>query len=133
MISQVNMLVVLFNNILDRRMINLGEFKPAKEPFDPTKTIKFIIDVFSQQANIQDSTLQFKIVETPVPHVEPLSLRNLGADFNSTGSLPQNLFGDHKRLQQVLVNLLRNALRFSRSMPVYVIAAYDRYSQKLII
>ena len=39
MISQVNMLVVLFNNILDRRMIKLGQFKVSKELFGPTNTI----------------------------------------------------------------------------------------------
>ena len=42
-ISQVNMLIFMFSNILDRRMIKLGEFRSGKEVFDPTKTIQFIV------------------------------------------------------------------------------------------
>ena len=50
MISQVNMLVLLFNNLLDRRMIKLGKFKQSKELFDPKQAISFIIDIYSKQA-----------------------------------------------------------------------------------
>ena len=133
MISQVNMLVVLFNNILDRRMIKLGQFKVSKELFGPTNTIQFIIDVYTQQARLQDSALHFRIVEAPIRPTEPLSLRNLDPERTMLGELPASLLGDHIRLQQVLANLLRNALRFSRSMPVYIFAAYDYYARKLVV
>ena len=46
------MLVVLFNNLLDRRMIKLGKLKQAKGLFDPTQAINFIIDIYSKQAQL---------------------------------------------------------------------------------
>ena len=98
MISQVNMLVVLFNNILDRRMIKLGQFKVSKELFGPTNTIQFIVDVYTQQARLQDSALHFRIVEAPIRPTEPLSLRNLDPERTMTSELPTSLLGDHVRL-----------------------------------
>lgn len=98
MISQVNMLVVLFNNILDRRMIKLGQFKVSKELFGPTNTIQFIVDVYTQQARLQDSALHFRIVEAPIRPTEPLSLRNLDPERTMTSELPASLLGDHVRL-----------------------------------
>ena len=98
MISQVNMLVVLFSNILDRRMIKLGQFKVSKELFGPTNTIQFIVDVYTQQARLQDSALHFRIVEAPIRPTEPLSLRNLDPERTMTSELPTSLLGDHVRL-----------------------------------
>ena len=98
MISQVNMLVVLFNNILDRRMIKLGQFKVSKELFGPTNTIQFIVDVYTQQARLQDSALHFRIVEAPIRPTEPLSLRNVDPERTMTSELPASLLGDHVRL-----------------------------------
>ena len=66
MISQVNMLVVLFNNILDRRMIKLGQFKVSKELFGPTNKYQNHTDVYknlkaiaSHQQNQQNSSIRF--------------------------------------------------------------------------
>ena len=70
MISQVNMLVVLFNNLLDRRMIKLGKFKQAKGLFDPTQAIQFIIDIYKKQAQLQHTTMNFLIVQLPMQQVK---------------------------------------------------------------
>ena len=41
-------------------------------------------------------------------------------------SLPPTLIGDHLRLKQVLVNLIKNALKFSYGKPVQVKTSYNR-------
>ena len=48
-------------------------------------------------------------------------------------AMPRNLLGDEKRLKQVLVNLLRNALNFSRCKPVYLMTKFDDESQCLCV
>ena len=49
-ISQVNLLLCLVNDMLDLKMIEVGRFVSRKETFSPAQTFKFIIDVFQLQA-----------------------------------------------------------------------------------
>ena len=72
-------------------------------------------------------------MEAPIRRYEPLSLRNIEQSQVSGCTLPTLLYGDQNRLQQVVANLLKNALRFSRAMPVYIFAAYDRQKQMLAV
>ena len=46
-------------------------------------------------------------------------------------SLPKQLIGDHLRLKQVLVNLIKNALKFSYGKPVRVKTSYSREEKML--
>ena len=41
--------------------------------------------------------------------------------------LPEKLFGDQLRLKQVLINLTKNALKFTPHGLVNIFAAYDPY------
>mmetsp|Transcript_23563 Transcript_23563/g.31595 ORF Transcript_23563/g.31595 Transcript_23563/m.31595 type:complete len:132 (+) Transcript_23563:1308-1703(+) len=121
MISQVNMLVCLVNDILDRKLIELGQFETRREHFDPTKILRFIVSIFANQANLQGSSLSLHTVAPPLgpnSHLE-LFLRD------SQRPLPDCLIGDQVRLQQVLVNLMKNALKFSRGRPIKILASYE--------
>ena len=45
--------------------------------------------------------------------------------------LPELVIGDKIRLQQVLVNLIKNALKFSHGKPIMILALYDYAKKKL--
>ena len=44
-------------------------------------------------------------------------------------SLPEVLYGDVIRLKQVLINLIKNALKFTRHGTIKVFTAYDKVKQ----
>ena len=48
-------------------------------------------------------------------------------DLLSFEKLPEKLFGDQLRLKQVLINLTKNALKFTPHGLVNIFAAYDPY------
>ena len=112
LISQINLLLCLVNDILDLKMIDEDRFVSRQELFDPTATFKFIISVFSQMAEMQDTKLMY----------EPIN-----------GQLPSQFIGDQVRLKQVLVNLTKNALKFSYKKPVTLQASYDETRQLLCV
>ena len=95
--------------------------------------MQFVINLFEQSAMLQESSLHFRVVDAPIERIEPLSLRNIDINKKSKGHLPAVLFGDYVRLQQVLANILRNALRNSQAMPVYIFSAYDYLKSRLVI
>ena len=47
--------------------------------------------------------------------------------------LPDKLIGDELRLKQILINLVKNAFKFTRSGCIRVIAAYDEKLEELIV
>ena len=61
-ICQMNLLLCLINDILDLKMIEQDKFTTKQELFDPTKTLKFVVRIFTQQAKLQNSALSFEVV-----------------------------------------------------------------------
>ena len=45
--------------------------------------------------------------------------------------LPNYLYGDKLRLKQILINLVKNALKFTKKGHIKLIAAYDESAQML--
>ena len=46
LISQINLLLCLVNDMLDLKMIEVGRFVQRKEKFEADKVFKFILDIF---------------------------------------------------------------------------------------
>ena len=51
-ITQINLLICLFNDMIDYNLIESGQFTGHSEIFDPTKSFKFIVNMFKSQAKI---------------------------------------------------------------------------------
>ena len=46
-ITQINLLLCLVNDILDLKLIEEKKFKPKLALFDPRETLDFIVDLFT--------------------------------------------------------------------------------------
>lgn len=75
---------------------------------------------------MQQSSLTFETVENLQVPFEQTQLS--GALNNTPAKLPLKLYGDQIRLKQVLVNLTKNALKFSINQWVKIKACYDTRS-----
>ncbi len=84
-------LLAIINDILDLSKINSGNFSIEKSSFNPIETFEQTAELFAAKASEKDHDFIFKL------------------DKN----IPPCLIGDKTRIQQVLVNLLGNAVKFT--------------------
>ncbi|MEO5377187.1 MAG: response regulator [Magnetococcus sp. DMHC-6] len=94
------------NDILDFSKIEAGKLELYPVLFDPAELFKKLADMFGGQAADKGLELVFVLPE----------------------SYFQTLFGDAKRLEQVLINLLRNAIKFTSQGNV-IVRAHDVHKQ----
>ena len=85
----------LINDLLDLAKMENGKFSLHSEPFNLVQTIKAAFHIVHDMAAQRDITLTAVIDEQ----------KHLG--------LVQSILGDEQRYQQILLNFLSNALKFS--------------------
>jgi PAS domain S-box-containing protein len=97
-----SMLVNIINDLLDISKVEIGQLVLEELPFSVRTTLAAALDVVGQMA--KQKGLDMTIEVAP--------------------DVPEILLGDSDRLQQVLVNLLNNAIKFthSGSVQVHVVA-----------
>ncbi len=88
-----NHLLAMINDVLDISKIEAGKFDLAFEPFSIREILFDIESMFALQAKEKGLVLQIK----------------------THGLLPKTLYSDSKRIQQVLINLIGNAIKFTNS------------------
>lgn len=84
-------LLILLNDILDFSKIEAGELSIEKIPFNIRKTVK-----------------QIESLQKPIASQKGINMGSTIAD-----NVPHTLIGDPSRLQQILNNLMSNALKFT--------------------
>jgi signal transduction histidine kinase len=90
-ITNTEQLLHLVNELLDQARIEAGVLTLEKEPFSPTELIQDLQSTVGLQVEAKELEL----------------ICNIAAD------VPTNLSGDPGRLQQILVNLVNNAVKFT--------------------
>lgn len=97
-------LLGIINDILDIAKIEAGAMKLENAPFSPRQLMDDLVQLFTPQA--ERKGLQFT-VETAAP-------------------LPNSLLGDALRVNQILMNLTGNALKFTTTGSVKIILGCDQ-------
>jgi CheY-like chemotaxis protein len=93
-----NSLLLLINDILDFSKIEAGEMSLEKLAFDPAKVVRDTLDLMQPSVQDKDVSLEISVVKP----------------------LPLQLLNDPTRLRQVLLNLVGNALKFTKRGKVTV-------------
>ena len=122
-VFQLNMLLCLVNDVLDIKQIGMSKYEPKLTDFSPLRTLDFILAMFKPHAEMQRTALSFETVSS-----ETLQLafrHGHKKELMPHADLPTELEGDSLRLQQILINLTKNALKFSIRREVRIIMAYD--------
>ena len=83
----------LVNNILDFAKINAGEIKLERKDFELTTTIRKIFNIFSLKAKE----------------------KGISYELNICNGIHEYVVGDYNKLNQILINLLGNALKFTET------------------
>lgn len=94
-----NHLLTLINDILDISKIEAGKLDLEHEPFHLEGLLQDLIDTFKVQAHKQ----QLEILYKPI------------------GQIPKLVYGDAKRLRQIIFNLMGNAIKFTKKGTVSLI------------
>lgn len=101
-------LLGIINDILDIAKIEAGAMKLESAPFSPRQLMDDLVQLFTPQAELKG--LQFTV--------------------ETTGSLPGSLLGDALRINQILMNLIGNALKFTSTGSVKITLSCDQQRDK---
>lgn len=110
--SSANTLHKLLSNIMDITRIESGKIQLFNETFNLNNKIKEVIDSFLVQASEKNLEMRYKI--------DP--------------KIPSFLFGDFVKLQQILNNLISNAIKFTeRGSIELTVKLLEEYSDKILL
>jgi two-component system, chemotaxis family, CheB/CheR fusion protein len=96
------MLLELINDILDLSKIESGKYEIARAPFPLEKTIHAVKALFEASARG----------------------RGIGLAVSLEGQLPEYVSGDEKRIRQILMNIVNNALKFTEKGNISISCTY---------
>ncbi|MEL7147329.1 MAG: ATP-binding protein, partial [Bacteroidota bacterium] len=85
-------LLNILNDILDLSKIEAGKMELRRQPVNLVETLEKLYDLYSQQANLNNTNLYYHVND----------------------NVPSIVMADETRLMQVLSNLTSNAIKFSR-------------------
>lgn len=105
-----NQLLQLINDMLDFSRIETGKIAIAPQSFVPEQLLRDIQKVYALRFN--QKSLYFRI---------------------NTHNLDQAIEGDEKRIRQILINLIDNALKFTNSGGVTLTASHSNSTLRLAV
>jgi Amt family ammonium transporter len=104
-------LLSVINDILDFSKIEAGKMELDSVDFPLQETLSDVVDIFAAQAASKQLEL--------IGHIPP--------------DLPEWVKGDPERLRQVLINLLGNAVKFTESGSISLIAKCKKRTENIVV
>ncbi len=105
-----NNLLTIINDILDFSKVESGNLELEKNTFDFTKLLDEVCGLFAQKVKEKNLRLYYTIDQ----NIDP------------------NLLNDRNRLKQVLINLINNAIKFTKEGEIKIHAFLDRKNSKVL-
>ncbi|WP_417739229.1 ATP-binding protein [Rosistilla oblonga] len=103
-------LLAIINDILDLSKIEAGKFDLAVEPFSPNRLIEDVRSIMNVRATENQIDLH----------------------INYDGLVPETIQTDPKRLKQILINLVGNAIKFTDRGSVTLSVSYDPSAKRVL-
>ena len=129
--GSLQLLMNILNGLLDLRSAEMGTFRPKIEVFDPRDVFTLVKEIFAPDAALARIELDFTELAAEAFDAAQPAARINETPYGSVAVLPPMLRGDKTRLTQMVVNLVRNAFKFTVGGKVRVLAAYDGDAQQL--
>ena len=151
-VSQLTFIESFVEDLLDLRQMRDGVFSLVEEVFNPKEVIELVFSVFKPQADAKNIRLDFQIVRDlvapsteqtaePSQLLDDLTYDKDASNHPMNGSLKYStdcinfempkVIGDERRFKQVLINLVKNALKFTVFGSISIKACYNNATRSL--
>jgi len=134
--------IIGFINLCLKTQLNSQQFHYLKNAKSASETLLALINQSLDFAKIESGHLELEKGNFSVPHIIKkmqalfaLQAQERGIQFSIKleSDLPNNVQGDELRVQQIFLNLLSNAFKFTDHGEVTVFVRYQRSDQRLIV
>ena len=145
-LSQLCLMESFVEDLLNLRLMREGILTIAQEKFDSRECLESIVSMFAIKSELQGVTISYSLessLEVPDDNYrlcidkrdnsELLQPQIFNTQDDCTGELPRFLMGDSRRLKQVLINLVKNALKFTPSGKIQMKICYLEPKKLLVV
>ena len=103
--SQLNLMEAYVDDLLNLTQMRMGVFSFVKDEFNPQEAINFVKTMFAYKAEAKE----IRIIQRKRP------------------DMPVKLMGDERRFKQVLINLVKNSIKFTSDGYIEIEAEYNSF------